>query len=59
MIFITSVKKYEYIIKMLIFEMKKTFFKCPKRIEILKEKYPGLPNPPRPATTRWWDGHMY
>ena len=33
--------------------MKKTFLKCPKRIAILKEKYPYIPNPPKPITTRW------
>jgi hypothetical protein len=32
--------------------MKNTFLKCPKRIVILKEKYPGLPNS-RPVITRW------
>lgn len=33
--------------------MKKIFLKYSKRIAILKEKYPGLLNPPRPVTTRW------
>ncbi|KAL4090614.1 hypothetical protein QTP88_025413 [Uroleucon formosanum] len=33
--------------------MKKTFLKCPKRIAILNEKCPDIPNPPKPITTRW------
>jgi len=37
----------------LIAEMKKTFLKCPKRIAILNEKCPDIPNPPKPITTRW------
>lgn len=37
----------------LIAKMKKTFLKCPKRIAILNEKCPDIPNPPKPITTRW------
>jgi len=36
----------------LIAEMKKTFLKCPKRIAILNEKCPDIPNSPKPITTR-------
>jgi len=36
----------------LIAEIKKIFLKCPKRIAILKEKCPGIPNPPKPITTQ-------
>lgn len=37
----------------LIAEMKKTFLKCPKRVAILNEKCPDIPNPSKPITTRW------
>jgi hypothetical protein len=37
----------------LIAEMKKTFLKCLKRISILNEKCPDIPNLPKPITTRW------
>jgi len=39
-------------VECLIAEMKKTFLKCPKRIAILNEKCPDIPNPPKPITTR-------
>ncbi|KAL4120582.1 hypothetical protein QTP88_013250 [Uroleucon formosanum] len=48
-----EVRAYYKNVDQLISEMKKTFLKCPKRIAVLKEKYPELPNPPRPVITRW------
>ncbi|KAL4121880.1 hypothetical protein QTP88_014301 [Uroleucon formosanum] len=48
-----EVRTYYKNVDQLISEMKKTFLKCPKRIAVLKEKYPELPNPPRPVITRW------
>ncbi|KAL4104048.1 hypothetical protein QTP88_019361 [Uroleucon formosanum] len=48
-----EVRAYYKNVDQLISEMKKTFLKCPKRIAVLKEKCPELPNPPRPIITRW------
>ncbi|KAL4107962.1 hypothetical protein QTP88_018231 [Uroleucon formosanum] len=48
-----EVRAYYKNVDQLISEMKKTFLKCPKRIAVLKEKRPELPNPPRPIITRW------
>ncbi|KAE9538874.1 hypothetical protein AGLY_005456 [Aphis glycines] len=48
-----EIRAYYKNVDQLIFEMKKTFLKFPKRIAVLKEKFPELPNPPRPIITRW------
>jgi hypothetical protein len=48
-----EVRAYYKYVDQLISEMKKTFLKCPKRIAVLKEKCPELPNPPIPIITRW------
>lgn len=48
-----EVRAYYKNVDQLVSEMKKTFLKCPKRIAVLKEKCPELPNPPRPIITRW------
>jgi len=48
-----EVRAYYKNVDQLISEMKKTFLKCPKRITVLKEKYPELPNPPRLIIIRW------
>lgn len=37
----------------LISNVKKVFLKSPKRVNILREKYPNLPLPPQPVITRW------
>lgn len=40
-------------INVLISSVKKTFIKCPSRVQIFKTHVPGVELPPEPVTTRW------
>jgi hypothetical protein len=50
------------LVNALISQGKKIFLKAPLRVQIFKEKMPGIPLPPQPVLTRWgtWlDAAMY
>jgi hypothetical protein len=50
------------LVNTLISQGKKIFLKAPLRVQIFKEKMPGIPLPPQPVLTRWgtWlDAAMY
>jgi hypothetical protein len=41
------------VVNSLVTNIKKVFIKAPLRVQVYREKLPGIPLPPEPVLTRW------